>query len=484
MHRGLMGAADHDHGARGHVNGHVIRGVGGGDAARAEDAAPRGRFSPVAALTHRNFLLFWCGQLISLIGTWMQSVSQGYLVYDLTHSSYMLGVVTTLGTLPVLLFTLFGGVLADRMPKRRVLVGTQTAAAALALILGLLVVSGHVQVWEVMALATGLGVVNAIDVPTRQSFVVELVGKRDLLNAIALNSSVFNGARIVGPAVAGLLILRFGIGVPFLLNAASYLAVIAGLLAMRLPPFAAEEHPEPALRRLADGLRYIRDDLPVRTVLTVLGLASLLAFNYPALMPAFAREDLHQGAAGYSLLYSALGFGALTGGLILASFGQRLPRAKLFWAGAFLFPLVEILFALSRSLPVAAATLVVMGFCMILFLTNANTLVQTLTPDGLRGRVMGVYSLVFLGSTPFGSFLAGIVAGRSRSVPAALIGGSVLALVAVAAVWLRYPRARALQPQRSKAIDADVRAVAAGDAARTAGQGRARPEGGGGVAAR
>ena len=439
---------------------------------------------PFRALRHRNFRVFWTGQLISLIGTWMQSISQGYLVYDLTHSAYMLGVVTALGTLPVLLFTLFGGVLADRLPKRSLLVATQSASALLALILGLLVVSGKVQVWEVLALATVLGVVNAIDVPTRQSFVVELVGRRDLLNAIALNSSIFNGARIVGPAVAGLLVLRFGIGVPFLLNAASYLAVIAGLLAMRLAPHVADKHPEPALRRLADGLRYIRDDLSVRTVLTVLGLASLLAFNYPALMPAFAREDLRQGAAGYSLLYSALGVGALAGGLTLATFGERLPRARLFWAGAFLFPLLEIVFALARTLPLAMAALVVMGFFMIMFTAGANTLVQMLTPDGLRGRVMGVYSLVFLGSAPFGSFLAGLVAGRLHSVPAALVGGSALALVAIAAVWLSYPQARALRPQETRALDADVRAIAAEDAERAMEQGRARPAGGGAIAAR
>jgi len=475
MDRGLLGTAGHRH--------KVIE----ADAGAAPDDVS-GPHSPFAALAHRNFLLFWCGQLISLIGTWMQSVTQGYLVYNITHSAYMLGVVTALGTLPVLLFTLFGGVLADRVPKRTLLVATQLCSALLALILGLLVVSGHVRVWEVLALATGLGIVNAIDAPARQAFVVELVGKRDLFNAIALNSSIFNGARIVGPAVAGLLILRFGLGVPFLLNAGSYLAVIAGLLAMRLPSSAPDKHPEPALRRLADGLRYVRDDVPVRTVLTVLGLASALAFNYPALMPAFAREELHQGAAGYSLLYSALGVGALAGGLTLAAFGHRLPRAKLFWAGALLFPSVQIVFALARTLPLAIAALTVMGFCMIMFLTDANTLVQTLTPDHLRGRVMGVYSLVFLGSAPFGSFLAGLVAGRLHSVPAALIGGSVLAIASIVAVWLRYPRARALRRQEGagEAPNVDVSAAAA-DGARAAAQsqrGGPSRERGGAIAAR
>jgi MFS family permease len=405
---------------------------------------PQRRWVAIAALRHRNFRLFWGGQVVSLIGTWMQTVAQGYLVYHLTHSAAMLGVVTTLASLPVLLLTLFGGVLADRLPKRRVLVGTQSSAAALALILGILVATGLVQVWHVMLLATALGVVNAIDVPTRQAFVVELVGKRDLLNAIALNSSIFNGARIVGPAVAGLLIAHTGLAAPFLLNAASYIAVIAGLLAMRLPPFMVEQDPGPALRRLASGLRYIRHDAAVSTILLVMAIAGVLAFNYPALMPAFAAEELRQGAEGLGLLYAALGVGAIVGALTLAAAGHRLPRAPLFWVGAVLFCALQIAFSFTRTLPVAMGTLVVMGLFMILFTAGANTLVQTLVPDGLRGRVMGVYTLVFLGSTPIGSLLAGLVAGRLHSVPLALAGGSALSLLAIAVVWWRRPTARAL----------------------------------------
>src|SRR2546423_15234451 len=211
---------------------------------------PRGRGATIAALRHRNFRLSWGGQAIALIGTWTQTVAQGYLVYPLTHSAAMLGLVTTLATLPVLLLTLFGGVLADRLPKRRVLVGTQSSAAALALILGILVATGLVQVWHVMLLATALGVVNALDVPTRQAFVVDLVGKRDLLNAIALNSSIFNGARIVGPAVAGLLIARTRPGPALLLNAGSHSAGIARVPAMRLPPLFVGPKPPPAPRRV------------------------------------------------------------------------------------------------------------------------------------------------------------------------------------------------------------------------------------------
>ena len=409
---------------------------------RVEDLEPR--WAGVAALRHRNFVLFWGGQIVSLIGTWMQSVAQGYLVYHLTGSSAMLGVVATLGSLPVLLFTVFGGVLADRLPKRRVLVFTQSSAAALALALGLLVVTNAVQVWHVLVLATLLGVVNAIDVPTRQAFVVELVGKRDLLNAIALNSSVFNGARIVGPAVAGVLIARTGLAAPFLLNAASYLAVIAGLLAMRMPPFVLETAPEPALRRLTVGLRYIRDDASVSTILLVLGIAGVLAFNYPALMPAFAGQQLGQGAEGLGLLYSALGVGAITGALTLAGAGHRLPRAKLFWAGAVLFCIMQIAFSFAPTLPVAMVVLAVMGLCMILFVADANTLIQSIVPDALRGRVMGVYALVFLGSTPFGSLLAGLVAARMHSVPVALAGGSALSLLGIAIVWWLRPAGRAL----------------------------------------
>lgn len=412
----------------------------------AQGRSPAGGGGAIGALRHRNFVLFWCGQIVSLIGTWMQTVAQGYLVYHLTGSATLLGLVTTLGTLPVLFLTLFGGVLADRAPKRRVLVAT-----------------GAVQVWHVLALATALGVVNAIDVPTRQSFVVELVGRDDLFNAIALNSSVFNLARIVGPAVAGLLIVRTGLAAPFLINAASYVAVIAGLLAMRIPPFVAAKNPEPALQRLAAGLTYARTDLTVSTVLLVLGSVGILAFNYPALMPAFAAEELHQGAGGLSLLYSALGVGAIAGALTLAFAGDRLPRARLFWAGAVLFCLMQILFSLTRTLPLAMAALVVMGLCMILFLADANTLVQSFVPDALRGRVMGVYTLVFLGSTPFGAFAAGLVAGRLRSVPVSLAGGSVLALGAIAAIWLCRPAAHALDGTNPRPID-DFTALTAPEA--------------------
>ncbi len=429
----------------------------------AQGRSPAGGGGAIGALRHRNFVLFWCGQIVSLIGTWMQTVAQGYLVYHLTGSATLLGLVTTLGTLPVLFLTLFGGVLADRAPKRRVLVATQSSAALLALILGVLVATGAVQVWHVLALATALGVVNAIDVPTRQSFVVELVGRDDLFNAIALNSSVFNLARIVGPAVAGLLIVRTGLAAPFLINAASYVAVIAGLLAMRIPPFVAAKNPEPALQRLAAGLTYARTDLTVSTVLLVLGSVGILAFNYPALMPAFAAEELHQGAGGLSLLYSALGVGAIAGALTLAFAGDRLPRARLFWAGAVLFCLMQILFSLTRTLPLAMAALVVMGLCMILFLADANTLVQSFVPDALRGRVMGVYTLVFLGSTPFGAFAAGLVAGRLRSVPVSLAGGSVLALGAIAAIWLCRPAAHALDGTNPRPID-DFTALTAPEA--------------------
>jgi MFS family permease len=419
-------------------------GVSAENAKPGTEQEPRRRWAAIAALRHRNFRLFWGGQVISLIGTWMQTVAQGYLVYHLTHSAAMLGLVTTLASLPVLLLTLFGGVLADRLPKRRVLVGTQSSAAALALILGILVATGVVQVWHVMLLATALGIVNALDVPTRQAFVVELVGKRDLLNAIALNSSIFNGARIVGPAVAGLLIARTGLAAPFLLNAASYLAVIAGLLAMRLPPFMVEQNPAPALRRLASGLRYIRHDAALSTILLVMAIAGVLAFNYPALMPAFAAEELRQGAEGLGLLYAALGVGAIAGALTLAAAGHRLPRAHLFWVGAVLFCALQIVFSFTPTLPAAMGTLSVMGLFMILFTAGANTLVQMLVPDGLRGRVMGVYTLVFLGSTPIGSLLAGLVAGRLHSVPLALAGGSALSLLAISVVWWCRPTARAL----------------------------------------
>lgn len=429
-----------------------------------DEEMPEDGLAAFAALRHRNFRLFWSGQVISLIGTWMQTIAQGYLVYHLTGSAALLGLVTTLGSLPVLLLTVFGGVLADRLPKQRVIIGTQAASALLALILGTLVATGVVRVWHVMVLAAALGCVNALDVPTRQAFVVELVGRRDLLNAIALNSSVFNGARIVGPAVAGLLIAHTGLAAPFILNGLSYGAVIVGLLAMRLPPHAAPRQTEPALRRLGEGLRYVQHDGAVSTILIVLGIAGVLAFNYPALMPAFAAEEMHQGAQGLGLLYSALGVGAITGALTLAAAGHRLPRAQLFWVGATLFCATQIAFSFMRSLPLAMAALAVMGLFMILFLADANTLVQSLVPDALRGRVMGVYTLVFQGSTPFGSLLAGLIAARLHSVPIALAGGSAISLVAIAVVWWLRPATRALtgaaEEQAAAAAPGSVTALA------------------------
>lgn len=420
------------------------------------------RVSVIAALRHRNFLLFWSGQIISLIGTWMQTVAQGYLIYQLTGSSALLGLVSMLGSLPILLFTTVGGVVADRVPKRRLLVWTQSLSALLALILGILVSTNLVQVWHVMVLATALGVVNAFDTPTRLAFVVELVGKRDLFNAIALNSSIFNAARIVGPAVAGLLIARTGLSAPFLINAASYIAVIAGLLAMRMPPFVREVAPEPPLRRLTEGLRYIKNDGAILTILMTLGSASILAFNYPALLPAFASQQLHQGAQGLGLLYSALGVGAISGALLLAAYGHRLPRAKLFWSGAIAFALTQIIFAFSPNLIFAMIISVAMGLCMILFVADANTLVQTLVPDALRGRVMGVYTLVFLGSTPLGSLWAGLAAARFNSVPLVLAGGSLASLLVVGLIWALRPASRELTheaAEQDQKVTATVRSV-------------------------
>jgi len=392
------------------------------------------------ALKHRNFQLFFAGQLISLIGTWMQSVAQSWLVYKLTGSSLKLGAVGFASQIPVFLAAPVGGIVADRCNRHRVVIGTQIASMILAFILAALTLTHVITVREIFVLAALLGIVNAFDIPGRQSFLVEMVGREDLMNAIALNSSMFNGARIIGPAIAGILVARIGEGWCFFANAVSYIAVIIGLVMMRVPP--RELRPAgPPLAHIIEGFRWVRNTAPIRALLMLLGLVSLVAMPYTVLMPIFADRILHGGARGLGILMGATGVGALLGALTLAArTGVRgLGRWVTFACAGFSITLIA--FAFSHNFWLSTALLVPVGFCMMLQMSSSNTLIQAMVPDYLRGRVMAVYSMMFMGMAPFGALLGGALADR-LGAPVTLSMGAVACLGGAAIFGVRLPKIR------------------------------------------
>lgn len=380
------------------------------------------------ALKHRNYQLFFAGQLVSLCGTWMQSVAQSWLIYKMTDSAVLLGLVGFCGQIPVFLLAPFGGAIADRKNRHRILLVTQTMAMILAFVLATLTLTGRVQEWHIFALASLLGIVNAFDIPARQAFVSDMVGKEDLINAIALNSSMFNGARIVGPAIAGLLVAAVGEAWCFLINAVSYIAVLAGLLMMNV-----EIKPRPAsedsiFAGIVEGFKYVGTTVPIRSLMLLLGLISLMGMPYAVLMPIFAEKILHGEADSLGLLMGASGIGALTGALMLAS------RKGLKGLGSWValasagFGVSLILFSFSRYFWLSALLLIPVGFSMMTQMASSNTLIQSLVPDNLRGRVMAVYSMMFMGMAPFGALLAGTLADRLGAPLTVALGGAVCIL--------------------------------------------------------
>jgi MFS family permease len=400
----------------------------------------RGLLRAFLALRHRNYRLFWFGQMISLIGTWMQTTGQAWLVLELTHSPWQLGLVGALQFLPVLLFSVFGGVFADRWPKRNVLLCTQSAAMLQAFVLWLLIVSGTVQIWHIYILALMLGFTNCLDMPTRQAFVVEMVGREDLPNAVALNSSLFNLARIVGPGIGGIIIAVSGVTMLFLLNALSFIAVLAGLamIDVRLlhaqPGKSGDVKARPkTLQSLREGLGYVWRTPSVRLVILVVGLVSLFGINFNVVLPLFATDVLHSGAVGFGFLSSALGFGALASALWLA-WGNNGPNMRRLLIGALVFCVLLALFAVSPIYPLSLVLIVIVGFSQIAFTALANTTLQTVAPDHLRGRVMSVYMLFFAGSVPLGNLLVGWLAGLVGASFGLLIC-AMLSLIVAGAAW-------------------------------------------------
>ena len=354
------------------------------------------------ALRHRNFQLFFSGQFISLTGTWMQTIAQSWLVYRLTGSSLLLGSVGFASQIPVFLVAPIGGMVADRVNRHRVVISTQVASMVLAFILSALTLTHTVRVWHIFVLAGLLGVVNAFDIPGRQSFLVDMVGRDDLMNAIALNSSMFNGARVIGPAIAGILVARIGEGWCFFLNGVSYIAVILGLLLMRVycPPRSQSESP---MDDIIEGFRWVERTGPIRSLLLLLGLVSLVGMPYTVLMPIFADRILHGGARGLGILMGFTGIGALLGALTLAVRQGVKGLGRLVSICCAGFGISLIAFSFSRTFWFSAALLVPVGFFIMLQMACSNTLIQSMVPDALRGRVMAVYSMMFMGMAPFGA---------------------------------------------------------------------------------
>jgi len=406
-----------------------------------EVAQRRGFLRTFAALRHRNFRLFWIGQLISLTGTWMQTTGQAWLVLQMTHSAWLLGVVGALQFLPVMLLSLFGGVIADRVPKRKLLLFTQSFATAQAIILWVLVFSGTVQLWHILVLALMLGITNALDMPTRQAFVVEMVGREDLPNAVALNSSLFNMARIVGPGLGGVLIAWLGVTPLFLLNAVSFVPVLIGLAMIDVKQLHSHARPvvagvsrQTTMQSLREGLTYIAKTPSVLLIIVVIGLVSLFGINFNVVLPLFATDVLRAGPAGFGLLTSAIGFGALVSALWLA-WGNKRPTIQNMLLGAIIFCILEACFALSHLYILSLLLIAAVGFAQITFSATANTTLQTVTPDHLRGRVMSVYMLVFAGSVPLGNLFTGGIA-HFFGAPISLLLGAGLSFVAAVAGWV------------------------------------------------
>ncbi len=381
--------------------------------------------STFRALKHRNYRLFFFGQIISLSGTWMQSVAQSWLVYRITGSVALLGMIGFAGQFPVFLLTALGGAVADKYNRRSILIFTQTAAMMTAAVLAFLALSGSIEVWHLFVLATISGVFNAFDIPARQSFVMDMVGRDELLNAVALNSSVFNGARIIGPAIAGILVAAVGEGWCFFGNSVSYIAVIAGLLAMRIAPKTTVPKAGSAFEKIKEGFVFVARTKPIRFLMLLLGLVSLMGMPYAVLMPIFAEEILHGGVRGLGILMGASGSGALIAALMLAARKNLKGLGRWVTISSGVFGVFLILFSLSKTFWLSAVLLVPIGFSMMLQMASSNTLVQAMVPDDLRGRVMSVYSMMFMGMAPIGALLAGSLANYLGAPGTVALGGAI-----------------------------------------------------------
>jgi len=384
------------------------------------------KVSTFESLRYRNFRLFWCGQLISLIGSWIQNVAQGWLVLELTNSPFLLGLVNSIGSLPLLFLSMFAGVIADRVRKRNLIFMTQTALTILAFALGILTSTGLVKIWHVLIIVFLVGVVNAFDMPARQSFVIELVGRESLMNAIALNSSIFNAARTIGPAIAGIMVSSLGVAGCFYINAISFIPVIIGLSLINGEFRVKREDSSTSLiEDLKLGLKYLRSNQNVFVIILMVAINSIFGMPYTVFMPVFARDIFKVGARGLGFLMASVGIGALIGALVVASIGWYRKKGRILFVGIFSFSVFLIIFSLSKSYVLGLLMLILTGFFMIMFTATANTLVQTYVRDDMRGRVMSIYTTFFAGMAPFGSLQAGAISSRWGVSTAVFLGGVI-----------------------------------------------------------
>lgn len=378
------------------------------------------------SLQARNFRLFFIGQTLSLIGTWMQQVAMSWLVYRLTGSAMLLGVISFTSQIPAFLLSPFAGVWADRLNLRRLLIWTQTLSMLQAFILSLFVLTDIIHVWHIVSLSMFIGIINAFDIPARQSFLVEMIEKKEELgNAIALNSSMMNGARLIGPSIAGILISLLGEGACFFLNGLSFLAVIAALAAMRVQPKAARAEMKPVLAEMKEGISYVAGFAPIKAILMLLALVSFMGASYSVLLPLFARELLHGDARTYGFLVSSAGLGAFTSAIILASRKGVLGLGRIIPIASGLFGVSISALALSRSMWLSMVFLFTAGLGVMAHLAASNTILQTIVDDDKRGRVMSLFTMSFVGMTPFGALSAGALAHRIGVTATVLIGGAL-----------------------------------------------------------
>ncbi len=405
-------------------------------------AVSKGLKSTFRALHHRNYRLFFGGQGISLIGTWMQQIAINWLVYRLTHSAFLLGVVGFTGRIPTFLLASFAGVLVDRWNRHRILVVTQTLSMIQALILALLVLTDRIAIWHIISLSVCLGLINTLDMPARQSFIVDMIEKKeDMGNAIALNSSMFNGARLVGPSIAGILISTVGEGICFLLNGLSFVAVIISLLAMKITPKKKEKERTPVWQGLKEGFVYAFAFPPIRSILLLLALVSLVGMPYMVLMPVFARDILHGGAHTLGFLMAASGCGALVGAIYLASRKGILGLGRLIVIASSLFGIGLIILSFSRVFWLSLLLMTLTGFGMMVQNTSSNTVLQTIVEEDKRGRVMSFYTMAFMGMVPLGSLLAGSLA-HIIGAPETIMMGGISCILGSVMFAIRLPSLR------------------------------------------
>jgi MFS family permease len=411
-----------------------------------------------SSLKIRNYRLYFVAQIISVSGTWMQTVAQAWLVLHLTNSSVDLGIVVGLQFLPMLLFGPIGGLVADRVNKRSLLYATQTAGGALALVLGALVVSHSVELWQVYLLATLLGMVNVFDNPARQTFVMEMVGRDDLPNAVSLNTVVMNASRVIGPAIGGVVIVVFGLGTCFFINAASYVAVLIGLSMMRAAELRPTEHVARAKGQIREGFRYVWRTPSLRNTLLAISIIGIFAYNFTVTLAVLAKVTFHGGAGAYSVLTSCMGFGAVVGGLLAAHRARPTPR--LLQVLALIFGGLLGAVALAPTLLTAAILIAFMGAASIGFIATANATLQLNADPSMRGRVMALYAMAFLGTTPIGAPLVGAIAQWTNPRVALLVGAVATVVAAGVLMWRHQVGLRRVEGMPDSEVRAaEVRAV-------------------------